>query len=135
MDNGGKGYRIVALTATPGNNEEKIQEVLENLHISRLEVKDESDDDVRPYVQNKDIREIIIKDSSMMTTVYTLLNDILMKPIQCLNDMKLFRDDKFNIKKPHEINNTKLMQILNEFKANEDEISLQIGMGRIFIID
>lgn len=44
------GYRIVALSATPGNNEQKVQEVIDNLGIARLEVKDENDADVRPYV-------------------------------------------------------------------------------------
>ena len=41
------GFRIVALSATPGNNVNKIQEVISNLCISKLEMKDEKDPDVK----------------------------------------------------------------------------------------
>ena len=50
MEPANVGYRIVALSATPGNNEQKVQEVIDNLNIARLEVKDENDQDVRPYI-------------------------------------------------------------------------------------
>ena len=33
------GYRIIGLSATPGNNNEKIQDVITNLQISKLLVK------------------------------------------------------------------------------------------------
>jgi ERCC4-related helicase len=47
------GYRIVGLSATPGNRPEKIQEVLTNLHAFRLESKDDNDPDVKKYVHTK----------------------------------------------------------------------------------
>ncbi|WP_456474898.1 DEAD/DEAH box helicase [Candidatus Pyrohabitans sp.] len=46
--------RILALTASPGGDEERIAEVLENLYIENIEVRTESDGDVRPYI--KDMR-------------------------------------------------------------------------------
>ncbi len=42
--------RILALTASPGGEEERIDEVVENLHIQRVEVRTERDPDVRPYI-------------------------------------------------------------------------------------
>ena len=46
------GYpRIIALTASPGSDLEKIQEVCKNLFIEDIEVRTEDDPDVRPYVQ------------------------------------------------------------------------------------
>jgi len=44
--------RILALTASPGSDLEKIKEVCENLFIERVEVRTETDPDVRPYIQN-----------------------------------------------------------------------------------
>jgi len=133
LDEAEVGYRILALTATPGNNEEKIQEVLTNLNIARLEVKDENDEDVRPYVKNKDIREIIIKNSTAMDALHSLFNEILMKPIRTLQNMKLFPDNpKLTINKPHEITRTKMLQMMEEFKKDEEEITLRIGFGNYF---
>ncbi len=43
--------RILALTASPGSDEEKIAEVVENLYIENIEVRTESDPDVRPYIK------------------------------------------------------------------------------------
>ncbi len=43
--------RILALTASPGGEEERIEEVVENLHIQRVEVRTERDPDVRPYIK------------------------------------------------------------------------------------
>ncbi|MEK6892106.1 MAG: DEAD/DEAH box helicase, partial [Nanoarchaeota archaeon] len=43
--------RIIALTASPGSDMEKIQEVCKNLFIEDIEVRTEDDPDVKPYVQ------------------------------------------------------------------------------------
>ena len=43
--------RILALTASPGSDLEKIKEVCQNLKIERVEVRTEDDPDVKPYIQ------------------------------------------------------------------------------------
>ncbi|HIJ12098.1 TPA: DEAD/DEAH box helicase [Candidatus Woesearchaeota archaeon] len=43
--------RILALTASPGSDMEKIKEVCQNLHIEKVEVRTEKDADVKPYIQ------------------------------------------------------------------------------------
>jgi Fanconi anemia group M protein len=43
--------RILALTASPGSDLEKIREVCTNLKIEKVELRTENDPDVRPYVQ------------------------------------------------------------------------------------
>ena len=47
--------RILALTASPGSDMEKIKEVCKNLHIEGIEVRTEKDPDVKPYVQEMQI--------------------------------------------------------------------------------
>lgn len=44
--------RILALTASPGSDIEKIREVCNNLKIEKVEVRTETDSDVKPYIQN-----------------------------------------------------------------------------------
>lgn len=50
--------RILALTATPGSKQQGIQQIIDNLHISTLQYRDESDHDVSPYVHNRKIELI-----------------------------------------------------------------------------
>ncbi len=53
--NKAKNPLILAITASPGSDEERIEEVLENLFIRNLEIKTEYDRDVQPYVFQKEI--------------------------------------------------------------------------------
>jgi len=48
--------KILALTASPGDNLEKITEVCSNLFIEEVEIRTEEDPDVKPYVQEIDIK-------------------------------------------------------------------------------
>src|SRR3989338_4238689 len=43
--------RILALTASPGSDMEKIKEVCQNLFIEEIEIRTEESPDVRPYIQ------------------------------------------------------------------------------------
>ena len=47
--------RITALTASPGNSEEKILEVCENLFIDEIEYRSEDSEDVKQYVQKTEV--------------------------------------------------------------------------------
>ena len=46
-------FRVLALTATPGSDTSKAQEVIDNLLISNVQMRDEEDPDVRPYVHER----------------------------------------------------------------------------------
>src|SRR3989344_7526916 len=47
--------RIIALTASPGSDMQKIQEVCKNLFIEDIEVRTDDDPDVKPYVQEMQV--------------------------------------------------------------------------------
>ncbi|GAA5836929.1 hypothetical protein JCM9279_007704 [Rhodotorula babjevae] len=46
-------FRVLALTATPGSRGEAVQEVIDNLHIGRIEVRADDSLDIRQYVHKK----------------------------------------------------------------------------------
>lgn len=46
-------FRVLALTATPGNSPDRVQEVVTNLHISRIEIRTEEALDIQPYLHKK----------------------------------------------------------------------------------
>jgi len=53
--------RILALTASPGSDNEKITEVCSNLFIEKIEVRTVEDDDVKDYVQDVDIKKVYVE--------------------------------------------------------------------------
>ncbi|BGP51068.1 3'-5' DNA helicase [Rhodotorula kratochvilovae] len=46
-------FRVLALTATPGSRGDAVQEVIDNLHIGRIEVRADDSLDIRQYVHKK----------------------------------------------------------------------------------
>jgi len=48
--------RIIGLTASPGSDLEKITEVAKNLYIEDIEIRSDTDPDVRPYIQELQIK-------------------------------------------------------------------------------
>jgi len=52
--------RVLALTASPGTDQETINEVCVNLYIEKIEVRTTEDQDVAPYVKDVDIKKIFV---------------------------------------------------------------------------
>jgi len=52
--------RILGLTASPGSELEKINEVCANLHIEDVEIRTPNDPDVKPYVQDINLKWIYV---------------------------------------------------------------------------
>ena len=46
-------FRVLALTATPGRTPEAVQAIVDALHISRIELRDEQSLDIRSYINEK----------------------------------------------------------------------------------
>ncbi|KAK0163493.1 hypothetical protein PV327_007168 [Microctonus hyperodae] len=51
-------YRLLALSATPGSKLDAVQDVIRNLHITHLELRDDTSPDITPYINERKL-EII----------------------------------------------------------------------------
>ncbi|MBI2655002.1 DEAD/DEAH box helicase [Candidatus Woesearchaeota archaeon] len=69
--------RIIALTASPGSDMEKIQEVCRNLFIEDIEVRTDDDPDVKPYVQEMQIDWVKVDLPKVFTDIQKLLLSFL----------------------------------------------------------
>ena len=49
---------IMGLTASPGGSREKVDEIVRNLYIEKVEARSEDDEDVRPYVERTELEGI-----------------------------------------------------------------------------
>ncbi|XP_018841125.2 DEAD-box ATP-dependent RNA helicase FANCM isoform X2 [Juglans regia] len=72
--------RMLALTATPGSKQQTIQHIIDNLNISTLEYRNESDDDVSPYVHNRKIELIQVAMGQDAVEINNKLSEVI-RPI------------------------------------------------------
>ncbi|KAL9379788.1 hypothetical protein Peur_028270 [Populus x canadensis] len=60
--------RILALTATPGSKQPAVQHIIDNLQISALEYRNESDPDVIPYVHDRKIELLELSPPDLLNS-------------------------------------------------------------------
>ncbi|PKS07923.1 hypothetical protein jhhlp_006533 [Lomentospora prolificans] len=75
-----KSIRVLALTATPGSKIETVQEVIDNLGISHVEIRTEESLDIRQYVHRRDIEEEVLDPSDEIIRVRELFS-LALKPL------------------------------------------------------
>ncbi|MBI2664697.1 DEAD/DEAH box helicase [Candidatus Woesearchaeota archaeon] len=96
--------RIVGMTASPGSDAEKIAEVCSNLLIEDIEVRTESDDDVKPYIQEIQTEYIKVDLPPQFLDVQ--------KSLQLCIKSKLDEGRKFGyIRAPFGLNKSELLKI------------------------
>ena len=71
--------RILALTASPGSDLQKIQSICTALHIESVEIRSEKDDDVSPYMQDKSVEWVTVQLPASFQKVQSLLKSALQK--------------------------------------------------------
>lgn len=55
-----KYFRVLALSATPGNNTTDVMEVMTNLLIAHLEFRSEESVDVKPYIFERSLETVVV---------------------------------------------------------------------------
>ena len=75
-------FRVLALTATPGASIESVQEVIDGLNISRIEIRTEDSLDIREYVYSRKTETVLFDPSDEMV----MIMDLFAKALQPLVD-------------------------------------------------
>lgn len=83
-------FRVLALTATPGASIEKVQEVVDGLGISRVEIRTEESIDIRQYVHSRKIETILFENSDEMIMVMELFSRALQPVLDKLTGMNAY---------------------------------------------
>ena len=83
-------FRVLALTATPGSSIESVQEVIDGLGISRVEIRTEESIDIRQYVHSRRIETILFDNSEEMVMVMELFSKALQPLVNMLAGMNAY---------------------------------------------
>ncbi|KAJ4839280.1 hypothetical protein Tsubulata_011432 [Turnera subulata] len=99
--------RILALTATPGSKQQTIQSIIDNLHISTLEYRNESDPDVIPYVHNRKIELIEVPLGKDAIDVNKLLLEVIHPYVTRLSSAGLLQNRDYQTLSPPDLLNSR----------------------------
>ena len=80
-----ESFRVLALTATPGASIETVQEVIDGLGISRIEIRTEESLDIRQYVHPRKVETMLFDYSDEMTMIMDLVSKALQPHLNKLN--------------------------------------------------
>ena len=83
-------FRVLALTATPGATVEKVQEVIDGLGISRVEIRTEESIDIRQYVYSRKIETMLFDNSDELVMIMDLFAKALQPVLNKLNGLNAY---------------------------------------------
>ena len=83
-------FRVLALTATPGASIEAVQEVIDGLGISRIEIRTEESLDIRQYVHSRKVDTVLFENSEEMVMIMGLFSNALKPVLDKLNGMNAY---------------------------------------------
>jgi len=119
MDQGGFAFRVLGLSASPGNNLDQVQEVIENLKINKLELREENDPDVKPYLFVKDVVPCVIKRNESIEGVTGKIEQMIMQYFKKITVVNEVMGDNFCYK-IRELNRGFFMDIFDRFRKRTD---------------
>ncbi len=88
--------RILALTASPGSDLEKIQEICKNLSIEKVELRTEKDPDVKPYIQKTETEWIELKFPAELKKVQDEFKIVVKKKLKQIKALGLCNTTQLN---------------------------------------
>ncbi|KAG9101452.1 3'-5' DNA helicase [Ceratobasidium sp. 370] len=71
-------HRILALSATPGKNSESVQAIVDGLHISRIEIRDEHSMDLQKYIFKKHTDIQVVEMNDAINAIKTSLAAVML---------------------------------------------------------
>ncbi|EMR11430.1 hypothetical protein PNEG_00451 [Pneumocystis murina B123] len=113
-----KSFRILALTATPGTDIDSVQEVINSLYISHIELRTEDSIDIQKYLHNRTLETILVPLSQELITVRDLYGNIIKPFLQQLNSI-----NAYHVHDPGELTTFSLIQAQKSFMKTPSMIN------------
>jgi ERCC4-related helicase/ERCC4-type nuclease len=78
---------VLGITASPGSQSERIEEICSNLGISNIQTRTEDDPDVEPFVHHREIEWVKVKVPDELLGLRSMIEDVLKDRINTLNSL------------------------------------------------
>src|SRR3989344_1242731 len=106
-----KNQKILALTASPGSTKKEIDEICNNLNINAIEIRTESDEEIKKYIQEKETEWIQVNLPQEFKDLRNLVNESYKD--------KLKKIKRLGFSKPLNLINKKDLLLLQKKFQNE----------------
>lgn len=83
-------FRVLALTATPGSKVETVQQVIDGLDISRIEIRTEQSLDIRQYVHHREVDTYLFDYSAEQAMIMELCSKAIKPLLDKLNALNAY---------------------------------------------
>ncbi|CCD23136.1 3'-5' DNA helicase NDAI_0B01020 [Naumovozyma dairenensis CBS 421] len=113
IDRFNSSYRILALTATPGSDLDSVQEVVNNLDISKIEIRTEESIDIVKYMKQREKVKIQTGLTTEIEDVIEQLGIAIQPVLQQAVELGIYEECE-----PSRINSFKAMQLSQKIIAN-----------------
>ncbi|XP_033207128.1 Fanconi anemia group M protein [Belonocnema kinseyi] len=110
-----KFFRIVALSATPGDKISKVHEVISSLRISNLELRDDMSPDIAPYINDRKVDIILIRLSNDLAKFKERYITVMDPHVRVLVRLGVLRGETGNISKG------KIFYLTKEFQSKPNK--------------
>ena len=110
-------FRVVALSATPGSDLQAVRLMLQNLLISKIELRSEESPDIVPYTFQRKIEKIVVPLGEELTNVKEKYLSILEIFIRRLSKAGVL-SRRGNSNNPNHYTKFGLIQARDEYRQN-----------------
>ncbi len=87
--------RVLGMTASLPSDRNKVEEIVSKLKITKIEIRDESSEDVKPYVFKTNAEWIELELSPVLKTIQRLMKDALEYRLKLIEDASLLKRNRF----------------------------------------
>jgi Fanconi anemia group M protein len=124
---------LLAMTASPGGAQEKVQEVCASLGISHIETRTENDPDVRPYVFERDLEYIDLDLPPDLKSAIAVINGLMEDRLALLGSLHFTvpKRDKLTMKALSAINAQVQQRIANRDPAGYSAASVYAELMKL----
>lgn len=120
---------ILGITASPGSDKEKINEVCKNLSISHVETRIESSSDVKPYVQKTVVDWVHLELPEKFLRIKKLLERSLSSKLKELKRLGWLQSSSVNVRRKDLLGLPP--QITKQFDKTENATELYLALGLV----
>ncbi|XP_044001566.1 Fanconi anemia group M protein [Aphidius gifuensis] len=92
-------FRIIGLSATPGSKLEAVQQVIQNLKITHLELRDDTSSDIKPYINERKTDIILVGLGNDLINFKEKYIQIMDRHVKVLLNNNVIRSAASNISK------------------------------------
>jgi Fanconi anemia group M protein len=110
--NAGTAFRVLALTATPGAEVKTVQTVIENLMISKIEIRTEDSLDIKPYTHERILDVNVVPMSEEMVAILEVCKKVI-----GVNLNRLATNKAFYEKDPLRVSRYMLITARDKYRA------------------